>query len=120
MGFEPQWESHGLLQSFVLRLKKLSLSISDKGDKKDIKARNEEKFASEPDLKKNVRYLGLFENPRARHRRPRGRTSAANGELDLDVEFEGGEGDIEPINEENNEFQVNQAVLAQPPLPPFS
>jgi hypothetical protein len=101
----------------------LSLCVSDKGDKKDIKARIEEKFASEPDLKKNVRYSGLFENPRARHRRPRVQTSqaATNAELDSDVEFEGG-GDIEPINEENDdsESQVNQAVLAQPPLPPPS
>ena len=43
---------------------------------------------------------------------PRGQNSAANAKLDSDVEFQGGEGDIEPIDEENDKPQVNQAALA--------
>ena len=73
----------------------------------------EEKFTSEPDLKKNAQYLGLFGNPRTHHQ-----NSAENAELDSDVKSKDGEGDIEPINKESDEPQVNQAVFAQPPQPP--
>ena len=51
-------------------------------------------------------------------RHPRGQNSAANAKLDSDVEFQGGEGDIEPLDEENDKPQVNQAALARPSLPP--
>ena len=39
---------------------KKDLGVTEKGDKKDIMAQIEEKFASEPDLKKNVSYLKIL------------------------------------------------------------
>ena len=61
-------------------------------------AQIEEKFASEPDLKKNVGYLDLFENSRTRRHHPHSQISAANVKLDSHDESEGGEGDVEPVN----------------------
>ena len=39
---------------------KKDLSVTEKGDKKDIMVQIQEKFASEPDLKKNVSYLKIL------------------------------------------------------------
>ncbi|PPQ86166.1 hypothetical protein CVT26_002878 [Gymnopilus dilepis] len=67
-----------------LRALALALGVSDEGHNKDIRARIEEKFNSEPDLANNERFAGLF------RRRTRRRTDQVNAsDSDSDSESEG-------------------------------
>ena len=84
------------MTSALLRCPSVSLIRVTK--KKDIMAQIEEKFVSEPDLKKNVGYLDLLENSRTHCHHPHSQISAANVKLDSHNESEGGEGDVEPVN----------------------
>jgi hypothetical protein len=93
-----------------LRALALALGLSDEGGKKDLTTWIEEKFASEPDLKKNMRFLGLFDKSRTHccH----GQTPAANVKSDL--EPKGAESDLDG-NEETNKPQARiHGVPTQP------
>lgn len=87
-----------------LRALALALGVSDKDGKKEITARIEEKFTSEPDLKTNMRFSGLFEKSRARHRNAI-RSHAADAQSES-----------EPERAESDLESESEAAVSAPPL----
>ena len=88
-----------------LRALALALGLSDKGGKKDINARIDEKFATEPDLKMNIRFSGLFNKPHTRRRRCE--TPAVNSDSDSN------KGDKSDGNEDPDEPRAIDRVIPQ-------
>ena len=66
----------------------LALRVSDKDGKKEITAQIEEKFTSEPDLKTNMQFSGLFKRSQAHHHNVQSHAASAQSESEPESDLE--------------------------------